>query len=472
MYTPRKAAAFQSTGPVENIPCVTATLVTATLVDHPHTQTVVSSPPPPPPPPPLETDKQERRPQLAVYCGSFKMVIDPLEAASREDLSIVCCVPLAPRGEVLMVTDIAEIQLEHEAFRQITLNFLKGWSTTAKYKLLKYCFVPPPRPAHCRMLTSADKARLCRLVDHHQLQKTKHIIWSKNSCAVQVKRYQPLNNTSVLQLVLRNCSCKSLETIRQSLAWVLLDMLLGCVLLHKQGMCHGDVKLNNFVYDTQSNRLKMIDFGALTRYDEGALEKKFGNMTYIWHHPIFTHLLKTSARPEESQNLAGMIDRFSFMGIVEQFTWSIMQCTLLDDEVKEKLRLSLRTLMYSFKRPDSKHGSNAVRQCQKFDRQCDRVMEDRIAFHESKKNHDHASEFCRVVKRHRLYRMLSWSGIFNSVVKWAWVSCSPRCLQNIATFVKSKRVSFNLCSKKRHLSTSPVVRKRVQSLTNRRRTPP
>lgn len=101
------------------------------------------------------------------------------------------------------------------------------------------------------------------------------------------------------------------DTVRQ--------MLLAVAYLHAQGVVHRDIKLENFLYESEgSDRVKLTDFGLATRWDGHAnMTESLGTLSYvapevlakqytdtcdIWSLGVVAHLLLTGKPVLKSNN--------------------------------------------------------------------------------------------------------------------------------------------------------------------------
>ena len=62
---------------------------------------------------------------------------------------------------------------------------------------------------------------------------------------------------------------------------MMLQMLLALRGIHAEGICHRDIKLENWVMDSENRCLKLIDFGCACKHKDKVMHKSVGSQNYV-----------------------------------------------------------------------------------------------------------------------------------------------------------------------------------------------
>ena len=122
--------------------------------------------------------------------------------------------------------------------------------------------------------TVEHEIRILKRLKHRSIVKLYEVIYTPRTIHLVL---QYVDGGSVQQLL--KTHTKIDEPTAQRLVWQLLDAVEFC---HANSVCHRDLKLDNFMLDTEHNRLTLIDFGLSVVWREGQpLFKPYGTPCYM-----------------------------------------------------------------------------------------------------------------------------------------------------------------------------------------------
>lgn len=360
--------------------------------------------------------------------------------------------PLKPRkDEVLVVTTIKELTKSRTALNQLQYDL--DWAPHELKYLDAYCFVREPSPAMALLVTQGERAQLQAAYSSNKT--CVHILKQPNLCAVLIKKYESVDHGNVMDMVVgdirRPLTDINSHHVRESIGWMLLDVILSFHLLTESRICHGDLKLNNLLHNPPRRRFKVNDFGLASTFDGIDFAGRFGTMTCPWYHPIFKAITtiddKNVAKRQLQKRHAGLIDRYAFLGLVFQLGRATNASKLLSAHVQTLIKGYMLSLMVGLRRPPT-FGPNApatnqrerraAKQRSDFDAQSSKWNLRNIKHFQDQKSKG-SEAFCVQVHQYGLYMLKDWAGMFDTVVKWAWPHRAPRYTASIRDFMTSKR---------------------------------
>ena len=122
-----------------------------------------------------------------------------------------------------------------------------------------------------------------------------------------MKRYKPVSVRGVIDMMLLSSKTSktlpSLEDMKKTVGWLLLDMVLAGFVMNQCGMIHGDMKLNNLLFDEQMNRFRLTDLGMTRPYKFIDFER-YGSTNCFYYHPWFRalHSLPSKSKMKSYSN--------------------------------------------------------------------------------------------------------------------------------------------------------------------------
>ena len=347
---------------------------------------------------------------------------------------------------VVCITTSRELKITTRACSDMDFSFLekKGWTCQDIDHLKTYCFVTGIQHSPTLLL----KKDIEHVKNFCNNDACAEILSNKDICAVTMKRYEAVSVSTVIDMMLSSTTSFYLKSMKAMIGWLLLDIVLAGFVMNQCGMIHGDMKLNNLLFDKQMNRFRLTDLG-MTRPYKFIDYERYGSTNCFYYHPWFKalHSLPSTSKMKSffQQRYRTYIDRFAFVALIYQLVVAVDYSKTLSIIQKSDLKHALLQLMYMCKvsmRPPLT--SNKIEQRRykehKMVIQKSKIENELNKKHWKSQKSSVGRKFCEIIGKHEIFKLKTWPSLFDAITDWMFEgNCQIPCLADIDAFLDSKK---------------------------------
>ena len=250
----------------------------------------------------------------------------------------------------------------------------------------------------------------------------------------------------------------SLKSMKEMIGWLLLDIVLAGFVMNLCGMIHGDMKLNNLLFDEKINRFLLTDLG-MTRPYKFIDYERYGSTNCFYYHPWFKALhslpSKNKMKSYFQQRYRTYIDRFAFVALIYQLVVAVDYSKRLSPIQKSDLKHAILQLMYTSKVSMRQPLSTNNIEKRRFK---EHNMVIKMSKIENELNMEHwkseessvGYDFCKIIGKQEIFKIKTWPSLFDAITNWMFEgNCQIPCLADIDVFLDSKKLKKKTSRSKR-----------------------